>query len=171
MGILDDIKNSVEGTENRSQSGRDSLDTSFDDASNASSKSRGNQGLGNGSGTGSKNLNSRAGRSTNTGGSGNSSQKAGRNEGQVGRSGRSSSTTGRTPSQESGQRGSPNPQTGRPREGSTEPQVSESTRREMQSAGLTSGDSSGGMEEKLKDIEKQNDQMIQILQRIERNLR
>jgi hypothetical protein len=41
----------------------------------------------------------------------------------------------------------------------------------MQSAGLTTGDSSGGMEEKLKDIEKQNDQMIQILQRIERNLR
>jgi hypothetical protein len=41
----------------------------------------------------------------------------------------------------------------------------------MQSAGLTGGDSSGSMEEKLKDIEKQNDQMIQILQRIERNLR
>nr|EGQ40963.1 MAG: hypothetical protein J07AB56_02090 [Candidatus Nanosalinarum sp. J07AB56] len=41
----------------------------------------------------------------------------------------------------------------------------------MQSAGLTGNGSSGGMEEKLRDIEKQNDQMIQILQRIERNLR
>jgi hypothetical protein len=41
----------------------------------------------------------------------------------------------------------------------------------MQNAGLTGSDSSDVVEEKLRDIEKQNDQMIQILQRIERNLR
>jgi|GEM_PF-3551419 hypothetical protein len=172
MGILDDIKSSVDGSKEVSERGANSLDTSLDDAS-GTTPDRKQGGAGTGRGTSTGRYNAGAQDSTPAAGrlGGNSGNPDSIDSARDNLSSRGRSTGSRSTSRSSGRQESPNPQAGRPRQGSAKPRVSESTRREMQSAGLTSSDSSSGMEEKLKDIEKQNDQMIQILQRIERNLR
>ncbi|MFB6208615.1 MAG: hypothetical protein ABEJ56_00580 [Candidatus Nanohaloarchaea archaeon] len=73
----------------------------------------------------------------------------------------------------------PNAQAGRPQEGSARPQVSNQTRREMENAGLQNkqrqadrnrrdsvAESSKGIEE----LKSQNQQIIELLKRINRNL-
>ena len=167
MSILDDIKDSVDGSGGGSGRDDSGLDTSLEDTASG----RGDNDAGQGSNIKSPGTESRGNTAT-TGRSDRSGRGAdGLDSTRTQPSSRGGSTPTGSRSSGSGRQQSPNPQTGRPQQGSAKPRVSESTRREMQNAGLTGGDSSDGMEEKLKDIEKQNDQMIQILQRIERNLR
>lgn len=160
MGILDDIKDSVDGSNRDSGEGDDGLDTSLDDTNTGRGSS--NRSLGTGS---QNNTAARGGSNRNNRGTDSLDSSQGGPSSRIGSAPNGSRSSG------SSRQRPPNPQTGRPQQGSAKPRVSESTRREMRSAGLTGGDSSKGMAEKLEDIEKQNDQMIQILQRIERNLR
>lgn len=60
---------------------------------------------------------------------------------------------------------SPNTQAGRPERGSSRPQVSENTRKKMENAGFRQGDKSD-----IDQLKSQNEQIIELLKRINQNL-
>lgn len=71
----------------------------------------------------------------------------------------------------------PNAQAGRPQQGSSQPQLSSQTQRKMENAGLDSNDSRGRNQESVADrqdgfeeLKSQNEQIIELLKRINRNL-
>lgn len=67
--------------------------------------------------------------------------------------------------------GHPNAQAGRPQEGSSKPQLSSQTRREMENVGLNQSDSrNSGDAAEFEELKSQNEQIIELLKRINRNL-
>ncbi|PSG99292.1 MAG: hypothetical protein BRC29_04160 [Nanohaloarchaea archaeon SW_7_43_1] len=71
----------------------------------------------------------------------------------------------------------PNAQAGRPEQGSSQPQVSGQTQRKMENAGFRKDNSrqqqtrqGGGRDSDLQELKSQNEQIIDLLKRINRNL-
>lgn len=82
-------------------------------------------------------------------------------------------TPSNTRSQSSRSQGSsrsPNPQTGRPRKGNSSPQLSQNTRKEMEHAGMNPDQSVSEQRSDMEELKAQNEQIIDLLKRINRNL-
>ncbi len=67
---------------------------------------------------------------------------------------------------------SPNPQTGRPQRGSAEPQLSRQTEKKMENAGLKDSQDQSVAErsDEFQELKRQNEQIIELLKRINDNL-
>ncbi|PSG99952.1 MAG: hypothetical protein BRC28_01985 [Nanohaloarchaea archaeon SW_4_43_9] len=84
---------------------------------------------------------------------------------------------GQTGQQRQSRSNLPNAQAGRPQQGSSQPQVSGQTQRKMENAGFRTDNSrqqparqGGGRDSDLQELKSQNEQIIDLLKRINRNL-
>lgn len=180
MGVFDDLKKSVSGnSSNQSSSKRgrtgadsskpkggldsDSFSNDFDLGDSSSSQSIGNS-----------NSQSPGGNQSSI-----NQQNAGRQQGgQRNSRGRSSQRGGSNTG--SGGRNYPNAQAGRPQQGSDSPQLSQSTKRKMENAGMNPDQNRGqassqdgsvaGSRDDFEDLKAQNQQIIELLKRINQNL-
>ncbi|MFP4038172.1 MAG: hypothetical protein ACLFTA_00110 [Candidatus Nanohaloarchaea archaeon] len=162
MSVLDDIKDSVSGSSNKDSQRNSGTDTGsgLDSGSGFESSTDFDSELGGGK---------RSGRQSRE-------QPPAQNSGDQRRQNSRSqpqSSTGR-------QRGGndlPNPQAGRPQQGSDSPQLSSNTRKKMENAGLNpknerreNSQSVQATRDDIEDLKAQNQQMIELLKRINQSL-
>ncbi len=191
MGVVDDIKNSFESSESsensrsRSQDSRSSgLDDSsgFDDSKFDDTFSGNDSQPGNSLGQNSNPPQGSQGRqqSRNTSSASQGRQGAQRNNG--GNNGNSRRTSRNSSPDRSGS-SVPNAQAGRPQEGGSSPQLSSETERKLDNAGFeSSGRQSqnqshgfseepvSGQQSDMEELKSQNQQIIELLKRINQNL-
>lgn len=186
MGVLEDIKDTFEGSSSSESSGDSTFgqtgsgdigDNDFgseDSIGSSEGLQSGDQNLDEGIG---KQQGEESGLGQNPQGrqSGFSSQKQAGNEPRK----QSQRDAGRESSQSSA--GTPNAQAGRPKDGGSSPQLSQQTRRKMENAGISDGaqqergrnpqSSNGASEQEVQELKRQNEQIIELLEDIVNELR
>ncbi|MFB6159378.1 MAG: hypothetical protein ABEJ95_07040 [Candidatus Nanohalobium sp.] len=188
MNVIDDIKDKMGGNSSTGSDLDSSLDGVGEDLGNSENNGLNSQGEDLASNTAGIDRNSPGGNQSKTGNSGRSQQKRRQRQGnsqqnRVRGNGRSSNTqgvgqgrstqTGRG-SQENSSAGGrmPNPRSGRPQAGDSSPQISDSTRKKMENAGMDPGnpESVSSNRSDMEELKAQNEQIIDLLKRINSKL-
>jgi len=183
MGVLDDIKDTVSGSDSGSKKGRSS-------GSSKRNKTQGNSFSSNNSFS----TDSQAGEPGNSGGLGGRSGDPDGLDAQNDMGNRSDSGGNISSNQGQGDRSFPNTQAGRPQQGSDQPQLSTNTRKKMENAGLKPSNNRGRgrgsdgrsgtisrndsressqdpvSQDDFEDLKAQNQRIIELLQSINQNL-
>ncbi|MFQ3275506.1 MAG: hypothetical protein ACI9LV_000590 [Candidatus Nanohaloarchaea archaeon] len=196
MSVVDDLKNTLGGSDNSSSrsNNRSSQNSSSFDGGDFDS----DLGSGNDISHNSDSINPRSDQGPQQRSGNQSGRNGNSGSGQLNRHGndvpsRDQSRTGNTNprnqgqnmnqgngQQRSGRNSHPNAQAGRPQQGSSSPQVSSQTQKKMENAGFSSGNQGqgrgrrnepvSGQRNDFEELKSQNEQIIELLKRVNRNL-